>query len=446
MRESQPIARFKVRARATSSHPALEKIPAAPAGAERFGPYYVHESLGEGGMACVHRATRIDGTGTPVALKRMWSHLTEDRDFVDAFVQEARLSRLLHHDNIAHAHELGKHDGIYYIAMELVSGPTLEAVMRQSRTAAGAIPLPIIVAILIQVLDALDHVHNLHDELGRSLRLIHRDVSPGNIIISNTGAVKLIDFGIAKAARSRVQTQAGFIKGKLAYVAPEYTHGRLDARADLFAIGVVAHEMLTGHRLFLADTEVDTIHNVRALPIHPPSRTERKVTQELDSIVMTALQRDPDLRWQNAAAMRRALCGVADEIGRIDGRELRRWVAWAFTREPWSESGVGRLVEGLEHTRAKVAAPAPRSTEDVTRPAVALLRRAPVLKEAPAVDEDAPTYEDAPPTTPVPRREDTQLLGRRRRQRWTWALVILLVIVIALAVRTGLVADVIAAI
>ncbi|MBA3458392.1 MAG: serine/threonine protein kinase, partial [Deltaproteobacteria bacterium] len=359
MRESMPVARVKLRARASSQHPAIleekprvQKLPRAE-GPERFGAYHVHECLGEGGMASVHRASRIDGEGGVVALKRLWQHLCDDRDFVESFVQEARLTRLLRHDNIAQTYELGKANGIYYIAMELVAGPTLDAVMRQSRTAAGAIPLPIIVEILIQLCEALDHAHNLNDELGRPLRLIHRDVSPANIIVSNTGTVKLIDFGIAKAARSRVQTQAGYIKGKLAYVAPEYTHGKLDARADLFAVGVVAHEMLTGHRLFKAETEVDTIQKVRELLIQPPSRHEKRVTRELDDIVLTALQRDPEMRWQNAAAMGRALRGVADEIGRVDAREIRRWVEWAFTREPWSESGVGAMLAGLEHTRMK---------------------------------------------------------------------------------------------
>lgn len=445
MRETLPVARMKLRARASSSHNAIrvsdaqiietrrvreEKQP------ERFGPYYLHECLGEGGMASVHRATRIDGEGKPVALKRLWQHLCDDKDFVESFVQEARLARLLQHENIATAYELGKANGIYYIAMELVSGPTLDSVMRQSRTAAGAIPLPIIVEILIQLCDALDHAHNLKDELGRPLRLIHRDVSPANIIISNTGTVKLIDFGIAKAARSRVQTQAGYIKGKLAYVAPEYTHGRLDHRADLFAVGVVAHEMLTGHRLFFAETEIDTIQKVRQLPIQPPSRVEKKVTRDLDDIVLTALQRDPDERWQNAAAMGRALRGVAEEIGRVDTREVLRWVEWAFTREPWSESGVGRLLQTLEHTRMKQPAAEPKREAPATLPAIPALVRKPKLKE-PAKDpeEEIPTFDSAPPTMPAPRVDSTQMIPRLVSRPAVWvSLLLLLGLVSALAV------------
>jgi serine/threonine protein kinase len=433
MRESMPVARVKLRARATSSHPAMPSARKAVE-RERFGPYYLHEQLGEGGMASVHRATRIDGVGGAVALKRLWPHLSDDRDFVDSFVQEARLTRLLSHDNIAQTYELGKANGLYYIAMELVSGPTLDAVMRQSRTAAGAIPLPIIVEILIQLCDALDHAHNLADELGRPLRLIHRDVSPANVILANNGVVKLIDFGIAKAARSRVQTQAGTIKGKLAYVAPEYTFGKLDARADLFAVGAVAHEMLTGHRLFAAATEIATIQNVRQLAITPPSRHDRKVTRELDDIVLTALQRDPDQRWQNAAAMGRALRAVADEIGRVSAPEILRWVQWAFTREPWSESGVGRILATLETER-------PERTAPPTVPAIPALMRKPKFKVPPALteDEDAPTYEDAPPTEAFTKPEHTQLT-KRARARWTKILIAmlpLLAMLVAYAVWTG---------
>lgn len=376
MRDSMPVARVKLRARATSSHPAMPMAERA-----RFGAYYVHEQLGEGGMASVHRATRVDGVGGPIALKRLWAHLGDDRDFVESFVQEARLTRLLRHPNIAATYECGKANGTYYIAMELVSGPTLETVMRQSRTAAGAIPVPIIVEILIQLCDALSHAHGLCDELGRPLHLIHRDVSPANIILSSTGVVKLIDFGIAKAARSRVQTEAGTIKGKLAYVAPEYTYGKLDARADLFAVGAVAHEMLTGHRLFAAPTEIATIQNIRQRQIARPSHHDRKVTRELDDIVLTALQRDPDQRWQNAAALGRALRGVAKEIGRVDAREIRRWVEWAFTREPWSESVVGRVLDTLDGDRAAVLASRDRDAPP-TIPARPALFRTPKLPPA----------------------------------------------------------------
>ena len=359
---------------------------------ERFGPYEVHEPLGEGGMATVHRAEREgwERNGQPalIALKRLFRELSNDSQFVEGFLQEARLAKLLDHPNIARSYEHGTIDGQYFMAMEYVPGPTLRAVMIQSRTAAGAIPIRIVVEVLIQLCDALAHAHDLRDETGRPLGLVHRDVTPANVILSTAGVVKLIDFGIAKAARSRVQTQAGYIKGKVSYLAPEYTRGRLDHRADLFAVGVIAHEMLTGRRLFDGETQGSVIVKVRDLAIHPPSHHDPKIPHELDDIVMLALQRDPDRRWQNASAMRTALHNVARQLGApVTGKELRSWVEWAFTREPWRDSFVGKIVERLEATT-------PRSNHTVTLSA-----------------DDLDIVEEPPSTTPIRKIRQASLLA-----------------------------------
>ena len=345
------------------AQPIVERRPDAARDAEHFGPYTVHEALGEGGMATVHRAERDGwerrGQRAPIALKRLFAELSDDSQFVEGFLQEARLAKLLDHPNIARSYEHGKIDGQYFMAMEYVPGPTLRAVMIQSRTAAGAMPVRIVVEILMQLCDALAHAHELRDEKGRSLGLVHRDVTPANIILSTAGVVKLIDFGIAKAAYSRVQTQAGFIKGKVSYVAPEYTHGRLDHRADLFAVGVIAHEMLTGRRLFDGQSQGSVVGKVRDLPIHPPSHHDRQIPRDLDDIVMLALQRDPDKRWQNAEAIRHALANVARQLGApVTGKELHAWVEWAFTREPWRDSFVGKIVARFDTSGSFVSEPA----------------------------------------------------------------------------------------
>ncbi|MBS1117851.1 MAG: serine/threonine protein kinase [Deltaproteobacteria bacterium] len=326
--------------------------PSAPAQqGERFGPYMIYERLGEGGMGSVHRAEvmGVAGFRKAVALKRMHTALTEDRGFVEAFIHEAQLVSCLRHPNIAQAFDLGKIDGAYFLAMELVPGPTLGQLMRQSRRAAGAIPLPIVIEILIQLCDALEYAHDLHDDAGHSLHLIHRDVSPANVIVSSSGSVKLIDFGIAKDRSSRSTTEAGIVKGKHAYLAPEYTYGQLDRRADLFGVGVIAHEMLTGRRLFLADSEAQTIRDVRGKLIHPPSRYAPEISRDLDDIVMTALQRDPELRWQNAGAMRAALGAEQLRLrAAVSGAQIRAWVEWAFLQEDWRESQIGRIIDDLE--------------------------------------------------------------------------------------------------
>jgi len=189
------------------------------------------------------------------------------------------------------------------------------------------------VNILAQVCEALDYAHNLCDEAGRPLRIIHRDVSPANILVTNTGIVKLIDFGIAKATISSVKTQTGFIKGKFGYIAPEYITGKIDARVDLFALGVVAHEMLAGRRLFEGKDDFETIANVRELVVKPPSHWNPHVTPDLDDIVMTALERDPAKRWQTASALQIALSNIARDFGLVVGsQQLVEWVEWAFTQ------------------------------------------------------------------------------------------------------------------
>lgn len=303
---------------------------------ERFGDYQLHELLGEGGMAVVHRAeiAGVAGFRKEVALKRMRPELTSDPELIAAFVHEAQLASRVRHPNVAQAYDLGKIAGTYYIAMELVPGPTLATLLVRSRRLAIPVPVPLAVAILIELCDALEAVHNLTGDDGRPLGVIHRDISPGNVIISHTGAVKLIDFGIAKARSARHATEAGVIKGKHAYVAPEYTYGRLDQRVDLFSLGVLAHELLSGERLFLGYDEMSTIRNVREMTIDPPSLTNPAVDRELDAIVMTALSRDPEQRWQNAAAIRNALSVLAHSYGpAVTNRQVRDWVDWLLAKD-----------------------------------------------------------------------------------------------------------------
>jgi serine/threonine protein kinase len=305
-----------------------------PRDAEQFGPYLVYERLGQGGMATVHRAEKRGvGIRRPIALKRLLSHVAADPELVKLFVNEARLASHLHHANVAQTYELGKVDETFFIAMEYASGPTLNQIIRQCQKAAGEIPLTITVNILSQICEALEYAHNLCDEVGRPLRIIHRDVSPANIIVTNTGIVKLIDFGIAKATISSVKTQTGFIKGKFGYIAPEYISGRIDARVDLFAVGVIAHEMLAGRRLFEGKDDFETLANIREMKMQPPSRWNSHVTPDLDDIVMTALERDPDKRWQSAAAMQVALANASREFGLVVGsQQLVEWVEWAFSQ------------------------------------------------------------------------------------------------------------------
>jgi serine/threonine protein kinase len=327
-------------------------VSAAPV--EAFGPYLVYEQLGSGGMARVDRAAiaGIEGFQRQVALKRMLPHVAEDDDMVKAFVREARLASHLRHANVAQTYELGKVDGIYFIAMELITGPTLRAVLKHCAQTTGPMPVPVALNIINQICDALDYAHNLCDETGQALGIIHRDVSPSNIIIDDAGVAKLIDFGIAKVSSGGMQTMSGTIKGKFGYMAPEYIVGRLDARADLFAVGVIAHELLTNRPLFSVADDMETLRRVRQMPLQPPSRHNSNVPAEIDDVVMTALSRDPDHRWQHATALRTAMTTLTQRLGLVcTNQQMVEWIAWAFEQagphdEGAAESDPSLRIEG----------------------------------------------------------------------------------------------------
>ncbi len=302
---------------------------------EEFGPYIVYEQLGVGGMAQVHRAIEIGSElPRPVALKRMLSHIAGSEEMVKSFVREARLASYLKHQNVAHTYDLGRVGEIYFIVMELITGRNLREVLRHCGTTTGPMPVPVALNILNQICDALDYAHNLCDEHGDPLGIIHRDVSPSNIIVSDTGVAKLIDFGIAKASGAGMQTLGGTLKGKFGYMAPEYLAGRIDARADLWAVGVIAHELLTNRPLFAGRDDIDTLTRVRDMHIDPPSKKNPQVPPEIDDVVMTALARDPDRRWQHATALRTAMTTLTHRLGLVaSNAQMVQWLDWVFTQQ-----------------------------------------------------------------------------------------------------------------
>jgi serine/threonine protein kinase len=330
---------------------------------ERFGSYEIYEKLGSGGLAAVHLA-RSRAISSPVALKRLFPHIANVRELVGSFIDEARLAKYLRHPGIARVYEFGKLRGIYFIAFEFVPGPTLLQLQEHCREYVGQIPTKVVLEIAYQLCDALDHAHGRRDELGLPLGIVHRDVSPSNVIVSNTGLVKLIDFGLAKTKQQTVHSQAGVIKGKLNYVAPEYLAGKLDARCDLWALGVVMYELLTGRRLFDAPEPSAILDRVRSLPIPPPSHANPEVPREVDEIVLTALARDPEKRWQRAADMRDAIGRAA--AGRLTEKQFVSWVEWAFSqKEPLrrEDSGVSALHEIIQSREVEVIGELPAISE-----------------------------------------------------------------------------------
>jgi serine/threonine-protein kinase len=286
-------------------------------------------------MATVHRAEQDTREGVrQVALKRLVPTL--DHKSVARFLDEARLLRYLHHPNIPETYDSGRVFGTYFIAMEYIPGRTLKELVAQCRAAVGPVPQPIVLNLAAQLCDALDYAHNRSDEHGRSLGIIHRDVTPANLILTPRGVLKLVDFGLAKAIHATEPSVAGVIKGTLGYVAPEYTRGELDHRADLWAVGIIMYELLTGGRqLFDGPNALETISRVRALPVPRPSVANPGVDPDIDDVVLGALERDPRRRWASAALMRDRIRAVSAQLGDpADDQRVTVWVQWACEQKP----------------------------------------------------------------------------------------------------------------
>ncbi|HZN96027.1 MAG TPA: serine/threonine-protein kinase, partial [Myxococcales bacterium] len=219
------------------------------------------------------RQTGIEGFKRHLVIKRILPHLADDPEFVQMFLNEARIAANFNHPNIAQIYDLGEVSGAYYIAMEFVHGEDLGRIMRKAWGTGQWIAYPIGIRIVALACEGLYYAHTRNDDSGRPLKVVHRDISPQNILIGFDGSVKLVDFGIAKAVDSASMTKSGAIKGKFAYMAPEQAGGKpIDHRADLFAIGLTLYELLTGTRPLKKESEIATLQAALACEIPPPSQ------------------------------------------------------------------------------------------------------------------------------------------------------------------------------
>jgi serine/threonine protein kinase len=301
---------------------------------ERLGDYELLERIGVGGMAEVWRARRVGEQGfeRPLAVKRILPHLAADPEFVGMFVDEAKLAVQLSHPNIAAVHDLGRAGDTCYLVLDFVHGRDLRALQDREREWGAPPHAGIACHVIARTLEGLAYAHEASDATGRPLGLIHRDVTPQNLLVSFEGDVKIVDFGLAKAQGRMQATQAGVVKGKLAYLAPEQLRGvPLDPRVDVYAAGIVLWELLTGARLFYADTDLDTIHKVHAGVVEPPSRLNAAIPPALDHVVLTALARDRDARFQSAQAFLDALEEVIWDWGvAYTGPQIGAYLAHFF--------------------------------------------------------------------------------------------------------------------
>jgi serine/threonine protein kinase len=263
--------------------------------------------IGEGGMAEVYRAALMgpEGFERELVLKRILPRLSSSGDFKTMFVREAKICAQMLHPNIIQIYEFGQADGGYFIAMESVQGVTLRELLTTLRKEERAIPHLIAADVTRQICIGLDYAHTLRGPDGMPLEIVHQDISPTNIMLAFTGTVKILDFGIARAAEfAEEEAKKGMIKGKVSYLSPEQIYVRpFDARADVFALGVVFHEMLTGRRLFQSKNDIQKMRELLAAPILPPSAIDAMIPRELDRIVMKSLEIDPKDRYQSASDM-----------------------------------------------------------------------------------------------------------------------------------------------
>ncbi len=272
-----------------------------------FGRFRLLRPLTAGGMAEIFLARQEgpEGFAKTVVLKRILPHLSESQEFVQMFLDEARLAALLSHPNIVQVFDFGEAEGAYYLAMEYLAGEDLGSIQRLAKRKGQQIPPQVCARIIAGACEGLYHAHTLSDGAGKPLNIVHRDVSPSNIMVTYQGVVKVLDFGIAKAEGKLMQTRTGVLKGKYRYMSPEQISGlELDQRSDIFALGVILHELLTGEPLFGGDNELAVIKSVMEHPVPPPRAKNPAIPEQIDEIVMRALERDRDRRFRSARQMR----------------------------------------------------------------------------------------------------------------------------------------------
>lgn len=300
---------------------------------ERCGPYQLLEQLGRGGMADVYAAYRSDTKGPRYALKRLQRKWSFDPQLRAMFESEARLATTLNHPNLVRVYEAGEDFGLPFMVMEYVDGVSCAKILRKVASDGERFPAAPALVICAEVLKGLIHAHSAKDESGVPLGIVHRDVSPGNILISRSGRIKLTDFGIARSTQIDHHTDPGQVKGKFGYMSPEQVMGdeELDARSDLFSLGVVLAEMLLGRRLFSGKGEFEVLTRMYEADLAVLDEEASRLDPALVTLLKKALQRDRASRFQTAGEFLAAIVAVARELGVV--LEESSLVPWLYEKK-----------------------------------------------------------------------------------------------------------------
>ncbi len=325
---------------------------------EVFGNYHLLERIATGGMAEVWRARAYGMAGFEkiLVIKKILRNLAEDDEFIELFIDEARIAVQLLHVNIVQVFDLGQADGHYFMAMEYVHGLDLARLLGQS-SGRGPLPIPLALFVIAEVLKALDFAHDRAGEDGRPLDIVHCDISPQNILVSYAGEVKITDFGISRAA-FQAKSLHHVVRGKHAYMSPEQVEGRaLDRRTDLFSIGIVLYEMLTGRRLFKAKSREQTLDRVRRAEVSSPRAWRPEISEDLEALLLKALSRRARDRFQTAGQMLELLSGLMVREGhRATNHDLAAFLKSTLEADPGA-SGGDRTNSSATRRGASVAPP-----------------------------------------------------------------------------------------
>jgi serine/threonine-protein kinase len=371
---------------------------------ERFGEYELLKKIATGGMAEIHlaRVGGVEGFSRRVVVKRMLPQLAVREDFVTMFLDEARLAANLVHPNIVQVFNLGEVDGSYFMAMELIDGPHLGALFAHSLRQRRPLPIELCVYLVARAADGLNYAHDQRDAAtGAPLNIVHRDISPQNILVSRHGDVKVTDFGVAKAETQRAKTRTGIIKGKVSYMSPEQCLGDpVDRRTDVFALGVVLYELLTRRRLYREKSDLLIMQRITQEDLKPPSSINPAVDHELDEIALKSLTKLRDGRYASAADFSEALDIWLATQGHADSRaQLQRWM----------EAHAEGL--GIAHEPSESVATTP-SWERSGAAANAPGERAIKLPDEQTVA--TPAYDPGPVSDKYPRVDDVDMSPTRR--------------------------------
>ncbi|HVE86337.1 MAG TPA: serine/threonine-protein kinase [Myxococcales bacterium] len=336
-----------------------------------FGKYELLRKLATGGMGQIFlaRPQGSPGLSRLLVVKRLLPHLATDRGFLHMFLDEAKIASRLDHPNIVRIHEMGQFQGSHFLAMEYVAGEDLRTLGDFAAAVGKPMPLGVALRVVADAALGLHHAHQATDGKGRPLGLVHRDVSPPNILVGFDGTTKLIDFGVAKAAGRLQETATGFLKGKYPYMSPEQIDARpVDQRSDVFSLGVILWELCTRQRLFKGSNELTTARLVSDCSVPPPVRVNRELPKELDRVVLKALQRNRDLRYPDAAAFRAAIEQLLATLG-LSGtpRDVAAYLHELYADRIAAEQDESRqdvLWGALDEERSSATLPPPDQEDD----------------------------------------------------------------------------------